>query len=185
MYTPFRKAEGRGIALGLLPCLVVSMLGALAGCDRPDAEPAPQGALPDLGGTALGPQPGSDRPLPKLENPYGMEPNVLVEGRRLFVWFNCYGCHGGRGGGGMGPSLRDPTWRYGKAPEDIFASIAEGRSRGMPAWGTKLPEEQIWKITAYIESMGTASEPKPPPKNPTWQKPPPGRVVTVMGKGGG
>ena len=32
----------------------------------------------------------------------------------------------------------------------------------MPAWGTELPEVQIWKIAAYIKSLRTPLEPQPP-----------------------
>jgi cytochrome c oxidase cbb3-type subunit 3 len=62
----------------------------------------------------------------------------------------------------MGPSLRDRTWLYGNSDAHIFDSIAEGRARGMPAWGTKLPEDQIWKLVAYIQSLHTSREPQPP-----------------------
>jgi cytochrome c oxidase cbb3-type subunit 3 len=96
----------------------------------------------------------------------------LNEGRRLFIWFNCYGCHGGRAGGGMGPSLRDAEWRYGASDEAIFRSIGEGRQFGMPAWGSKLPAEQLWQLTAYIRSLGSPREPDPPPANPSLLKPP-------------
>ncbi|MCW8195836.1 c-type cytochrome [Proteobacteria bacterium 005FR1] len=147
------------------------VLTLLAACERREAEPAPAGALPEVTGKEvtgklLGPQPGPDRPIPKANNPFPMEQNVLTEGRRLFVWYNCYGCHGGRAGGGMGPSLRDETWLYGGKDQDIYNSIAEGRPHGMPAWGPKLPQEQIWKLTAYIQSLGTPLEPKKPPENP-------------------
>ncbi len=50
----------------------------------------------------------------------------------------------------MGPSLRDPDWMYGSSECHVFSSIAEGRAHGMPAWGTKLPQDQIWKLVAYI-----------------------------------
>ena len=158
---------------------ILALAVTLTGCQQqtPDqqAEVAAAGALLDLTGRVMGPQPGPDRALVEVDNPYGQQPNVLAEGRRLFVWFNCYGCHGGRGGGGMGPSLRDAAWLYGGRDPDIFNSIAEGRPHGMPAWGTKLPVEQMWKITAYIKSMGTPREPKPPPKNPVMPReaPPP------------
>jgi cytochrome c oxidase cbb3-type subunit 3 len=62
----------------------------------------------------------------------------------------------------MGPSLRDPVWIYGASDAHVFSSIAEGRARGMPAWGTKLPEEQIWKLVAYVKSLRTPLEPDPP-----------------------
>jgi cytochrome c oxidase cbb3-type subunit 3 len=100
--------------------------------------------------------------LPVAANPYADDRTVLPEGRRLFVWYNCAGCHGDHAGGGMGPSLRDSTWIYGGRDADVFASISDGRTKGMPAWGTKLPPDQIWKIVTYIKSMRTPDEPDPP-----------------------
>jgi hypothetical protein len=32
----------------------------------------------------------------------------------------------------------------------------------MPAWGSKIPEIQIWELVAYIKSMRTPQEPDPP-----------------------
>ena len=97
----------------------------------------------------------------------------MQDGRRLFNWYNCSGCHGGHGGGGMGPSLRDRTWLYGDRDDQIFDSIAEGRSKGMPAWGSKIPSDQIWQLVAYIKSMRTPQEPEPPvePANEEVQNP--------------
>jgi len=86
----------------------------------------------------------------------------MGEGRQLFVRFNCSGCHGGRAGGGMGPSLRDVDWIYGNTPAQIFSSVAEGRAHGMPAWGTQLPDDQIWKLVTYIDSLRTPMEPEAP-----------------------
>lgn len=111
----------------------------------------------------VGPIPGSSVAAPLgPTDPYINNPVALEEGRKLFVWYNCYGCHGGHGGGGMGPSLRDQSWIYGSTDAQIFNSIAQGRGKGMPAWGTKIPEDQIWKIVAYIKSMRTPNEPDPP-----------------------
>jgi len=62
----------------------------------------------------------------------------------------------------MGPSLRDESWIYGNSDSSTFGSIAEGRAHGMPAWGVKLPEEQIWKLVVYIHSFRTPDEPEPP-----------------------
>ncbi|HSS39969.1 MAG TPA: c-type cytochrome, partial [Polyangia bacterium] len=76
--------------------------------------------------------------------------------------FNCAGCHGGRAGGGMGPSLRDPEWLYGSTHDRIFNSIAQGRGRGMPSWGTRIPEKELWELTAYIQSLRTGDEPEAP-----------------------
>ena len=55
-----------------------------------------------------------------------------------------------------------PIWLYGNRDDQIYDSIAQGRSKGMPAWGTKIPEQQIWELVAYIKSMGTPQEPDPP-----------------------
>jgi cytochrome c oxidase cbb3-type subunit 3 len=106
------------------------------------------------------------------ENPYGTDRGALQEGRRLFGWYNCAGCHGDHGGGGMAPALRDSTWLYGGGASDIFSSIAQGRQHGMPAWGTRLPAEQIWKLTAYIQALNTDLEPeRPEPAPPDRPKP--------------
>lgn len=147
----------------LIAVLAVAAIGV--GCRDPQpVEVAASGGLPSLT-IPVGPIPGPGvEMLPA--NPYADNPVARVDGRRLFVQYNCSGCHGGHGGGGMGPSLRDPYWRYGSAPAHVFASIAQGRGRGMPAWGTKIPAEQIWKIVAYIKSMRTAQEPDPPTLTP-------------------
>jgi cytochrome c oxidase cbb3-type subunit 3 len=62
----------------------------------------------------------------------------------------------------MGPSLRDPVWIYGNRDDQIYDSIAQGRAKGMPSWGTKIPQQQIWELVAYIKSMRTPQEPDPP-----------------------
>jgi cytochrome c oxidase cbb3-type subunit 3 len=97
--------------------------------------------------------------LGDLTNPYAGNPEAAVEGRKLFVWYNCSGCHGGRAGGGMGPSLRDSLWLYGQDDTHVFSTIAEGRAAGMPAWGAKLPTQQIWELVSYIRTLGTPDEP--------------------------
>lgn len=109
----------------------------------------------------VGPVPGPGDIAP-LANPLAGDPTARTEGYHLFNQFNCSGCHGGRAGGGMGPSLRDPDWLYGSTPDRVFNSIAQGRGRGMPSWGTRIPEKQIWELTAYIESLRTPDEPEAP-----------------------
>lgn len=110
----------------------------------------------------VGPIPGVLEQPSKQLNPYANQRISIAQGRRLFVEMNCYGCHGGHGGGGMGPSLRDKTWIYGGSDEEVFASIAQGRAHGMPAWGTRLTDDQIWKLVAYIKSLRTPLEADPP-----------------------
>ncbi len=84
----------------------------------------------------------------------------MAEGKRLFSAMNCSGCHGYTGGGGMGPPLNDTYWRYGGAPVQVYKTIFEGRPKGMPAWGMALPPDDIWALTAYVESLGGGSKPQ-------------------------
>lgn len=79
----------------------------------------------------------------------------------------------------MGPSLRDTTWLYGSRDDQIFDSIAEGRSKGMPAWGSKIPQDQTWKLVAYIKSMRRPEEPDPPVVPPNEQVPNPSNNTTL------
>jgi len=147
-----------------IPAVFVAGLlavGALACSDHPPGDLAAAGAMPPMF-TAVGPVPGPPQNPPRRQNPYRDERGATAEGRVLFVRYNCSGCHGGRAGGGMGPSLRDPVWRYGNTDAQIFSTIAEGRDQGMPAWGTKVPEDQIWKLVAYVQSLRTPNEPDPP-----------------------
>jgi cytochrome c oxidase cbb3-type subunit III len=109
----------------------------------------------------LGPIPGPGDLAP-VANPLADDPAARVQGRQLFVRYNCSGCHGGRAGGGMGPSLRDPDWRYGSTPDRIFNSIAQGRGQGMPSWGARLDEKQVWELTSYVSSLRTPEEPEAP-----------------------
>lgn len=137
------------------------LLMAAMGCNQQQTHAAASGAPPAMG-IPVGPIPGPKMSLNLPTDPYTGDAVALAEGRRLFNWYNCSGCHGGHGGGGMGPTLRDPVWIYGSSDAHIFASISEGRGKGMPAWGTKIPEDQIWKLVAYIKSMRTPDEPDKP-----------------------
>jgi cytochrome c oxidase cbb3-type subunit 3 len=142
--------------------LACALLCALtAACDRALQDNATTAALPAVS-YPVGPVPGPGGQPAAARNPYGEDRAALQEGRRLFVRFNCSGCHGGHAGGGMGPSLRDATWIYGSSSADIFGSIAQGRAHGMPAWGTRLPEQEIWKLVAYIQTLRTPREADPP-----------------------
>jgi cytochrome c oxidase cbb3-type subunit 3 len=100
--------------------------------------------------------PSSSRPpdsRPSVVNPYEENAWAVSEGQRLYTWFNCRGCHA-MGGGGMGPALMDDAWIYGAEPQAVFTSIAEGRPNGMPAFGQKLPAQQVWQLVAYVRSLG-------------------------------
>ena len=88
----------------------------------------------------------------RVPNPYQNNAFAISEGKRLFTWYNCVGCHA-NGGGGMGPPLMDDRWIYGSDPEQIYATIVEGRPNGMPSFRGKLPEYQVWQLVAYVQSL--------------------------------
>jgi cytochrome c oxidase cbb3-type subunit 3 len=102
------------------------------------------GLIPGGGHLPTAPDP---RAKPYLENA-----EAVYTGKRLYNQYNCVGCHF-NGGGGIGPPLMDDQWIYGGRMEQIFATIFQGRPNGMPAWGGKIPEDQIWQIAAYVRSM--------------------------------
>ena len=53
----------------------------------------------------------------------------------------------------MGPPLMDYTLLYGHEPQQVFATIVQGRPNGMPSFGGKIAENQLWEIVAYVRSM--------------------------------
>jgi len=65
----------------------------------------------------------------------------------------CQGCHGadGKGNPALGaPNLTDDIWLYGGTPAEIEQTISNGRQGHMPAWSTRLSEDQIHVIAAYV-----------------------------------
>src|SRR3954463_11559617 len=99
------------------------------------------GSPPPSGGSSAAPPPAiaAVGPVPNAgdiqgtTNPYADNRTARAEGRQLVLRFNCSGCHGGRAAGGMGPSLRDVDWLYGRRDAQVFSSIVEGRAHGMPS----------------------------------------------------
>lgn len=133
---------------------VVTLL-AIAGCRREERQFR---ELPARAATPPAPQigeirPGGSAPEPPPARATAEERAYDVnEGKRLFSWFNCVGCHA-HGGGGMGPALMNDRWIYGSEPENVYASIMEGRPNGMPSFRGKIPEQQVWQIVAYVRSL--------------------------------
>jgi cytochrome c oxidase cbb3-type subunit III len=93
-----------------------------------------------------------------VTNPYNATAYDISEGQRLFDWFNCSGCHAA-GGGAIGPPLIKTNWTYGGEPANLFDTIVKGRPNGMPSWGGRIPEYQIWQLVAYVRSMNGLQPP--------------------------
>jgi cytochrome c oxidase cbb3-type subunit 3 len=98
--------------------------------------------------------PASGRPL-TLRNPYEGDKRALGTGAQLFIAYNCIDCHGADGSGAVGPSFADGRWHFGGSPGAIFESIYQGRPDGMPQWGGRITNDQIWMLTGYVQSLAT------------------------------
>jgi cytochrome c oxidase cbb3-type subunit 3 len=90
-----------------------------------------------------------------LKNPYEGDKNAIATGAKLFIGYNCLDCHGADGSGAMGPSFQDGRWHFGGSPAEVFESIYQGRPDGMPAWGGRISNDQIWMLTAYVRSLAS------------------------------
>ena len=100
--------------------------------------------------------PGAIAPPPSIKNPAANDPAAAERGMQYFVKFNCVGCHAANGGGGMGPALSNTFFKFGSNPANIFVVISHGMPLGMPSWGGVLPEQAIWDLVAYIQSISNA-----------------------------
>ena len=136
--------------------LAATVLILLAGCQR--ATDAPSVAMqPPMAGAVVTSAlvPGLNHSVSTEDPraaPYYDNAQAVTEGKRLFGQYNCSGCHS-NGGGGMGPSLMDDEWIYGDRLEQIHQTLVEGRPNGMPAWGGKISDPQLWELAAYVRSM--------------------------------
>jgi cytochrome c oxidase cbb3-type subunit 3 len=156
------RKTGKGLKLGdffscvpafLIFCICLAFV--FASCKReergfrvqpPAADKLTFASMSDLhpGG---GPTPAASK------NGYEESAYAISEGQKLYTTMNCVGCHF-HGGGGIGPPLMDNEWIYGSDPQQIFASIVEGRPNGMPAFRGKITDYQVWQIAAYVRSLG-------------------------------
>ncbi len=121
--------------------------------------PPPQGPSPAMVRHPLHVQP-FDKPQTAgvtLENPYAGDAQAAKFGAALFVSYNCMDCHGADGSGAMGPSLADGRWHFGGTPGEIFESIYQGRPEGMPAWGGKISDADIWRLVSYLRTLEPAT----------------------------
>ena len=83
----------------------------------------------------------------------------LANGKTLFMT-NCVACHGpdGKGNQALGaPDLTDQIWLYGGTVDAIRTSIAKGRQGQMPAQLTRLGEERVRMLAAYVLSLSDAA----------------------------
>ena len=134
------------------------------GLSKPEQKPKPAPPPPSLYSGSIpaaallrvpvtGVMPGDVNTAPNIKNPLASDPNAVQRGMKDFDAFNCSGCHAANGAGGMGPSLSNNVWLYRSSPANIYLTIVQGRSKGMPAFGAMLPDQVIWELVSYIQSI--------------------------------
>jgi len=137
--------------------LLICLLSAAA-CGR-DADAAQAGQTPQQSAPFVQHpdhiQPGlaSSAKYANLVNPYEGNTARAGEGGKLFIAYNCMDCHGAEGSGAMGPSLQDSRWHFGGSNGEVFESIYEGRPDGMPAWGGRISDADIWRLVTYVRGL--------------------------------
>jgi cytochrome c oxidase cbb3-type subunit 3 len=92
-------------------------------------------------------------PPVELRNPFEGKKDAIATGGKLFISYNSIDCHGADGSGAMAPSFQDGRWHVGGTPGEVGESIYQGRPDGMPAWGARISNDQIWMLTAYVRSL--------------------------------
>lgn len=86
---------------------------------------------------------------------------LITQGKPIYE-ANCAVCHGadGKGNTQLGaPNLSDNIWLFGGNREAVQTTIRHGRAGVMPAWDTKLGNERIMLLSAYVYSLADEKAP--------------------------
>ena len=150
--------------------IAIALLVAAAGCERERRDfKLPNGAQLTESTRLTELQPGSPSPPVTKDSPFRDNAYALNEGKRLYAAYNCVGCHA-QGGGAIGPALMDHRWIYGSRADQIYSTIVQGRPNGMPSFGGRIPEQQLWQLVAYVQSMsGNVRQDAAPSRNDDMQ----------------
>jgi putative heme-binding domain-containing protein len=132
--------------------------------------------------TAQNPRQGVRNPLDRTEE-------VIAEGRRLFN-NSCTVCHGIDGAAGdRGPAMAAQRRYLLRSDEELFHAIADGiPGTTMPPMG--LPEQDAWKVVAFIQSLRARAIDVPVPGDQAagaeifWNAGRCGQCHVVNGRGG-
>ncbi len=84
-----------------------------------------------------------------------LDKTMVAQGSAIFQQ-NCALCHGKDGKGMISagaPNLTDNIWLYGGDRETVRNTLRYGRAGVMPQWETKLGNERIMLLAAYVYSL--------------------------------
>ncbi|MGD8632843.1 MAG: c-type cytochrome [Anaerolineales bacterium] len=94
------------------------------------------------------------------QNPFAWDDVAAIQTGQEVYKTDCAGCHGGDGSGGL-PDTPDFTSAAVQSeledePGEHFCDVLTGVSV-MPAFGTRLSEQEIWSVITYLFSLGPGS----------------------------
>lgn len=92
----------------------------------------------------------ANTPIPELAK----NEDAMKSGERIFASY-CTTCHGSDARGSTSfPNLADDDWLWGGKPEQIKATIMNGRTANMPArGGLPLTDDEVENVTEYVMSL--------------------------------
>ncbi len=77
----------------------------------------------------------------------------IAGGKKTYDTF-CFTCHGIKGEGGIGPNLTDDFWIHGGSFPEMVHTIRVGVPiKGMIAWKTQMPPDDIMEVASYIQTL--------------------------------
>jgi cytochrome c-L len=88
------------------------------------------------------------------ENPYAGDEQAIADGEQVYDRW-CQACHLPDGSGRIGPNLNDDQWKYARTGTDVgqFEIIYAGGAGAMQAFGTRLDQDEILKVIAFVETL--------------------------------
>jgi putative heme-binding domain-containing protein len=98
------------------------------------------------------------------KNPYDGDQAAIKTGMGLFR-SRCADCHGIDAKGVRGPDLTQ-VWTSGRSDEGLFNTLRTGViGTEMPAVGERTPDEEVWKILAYLRTLAAQTSTDGPKGN--------------------
>ena len=85
----------------------------------------------------------------------GKTSSVKADGAALFVAQKCVTCHGADGKGKVKgtPNFTDTAWQKKEIDSDLTEDIKMGKPPKMPAFGSKLNDDEVKALIAYIRTF--------------------------------
>ncbi len=97
-------------------------------------------------------------------NPFAAQPDAIFAGKKLFA-ASCSGCHGANAEGGRGPNLVEGRLIRRLNDRALFNSLRSGvPGTDMPP--TNLPDDQLWKVAAFVRDLSAPAYESKLPGNP-------------------